>query len=367
MKPNCDFSGSYLPADVTFLLKPVSIVETDVVEKERAIQSGKRHYSEMLSVEKTPDKRYMELFYRALEQNKVKFAGHIASLARTLALRPGKEVVVVSLARAGTPVGVLLHRALGMLGRQSVHYSISIIRDRGVDREALDYILERHADTDVVFLDGWTGKGAISTELHATIADYNASRGTHLDPALVVVSDLAGVAGLAATSDDYLIPSAILNAIVSGLVSRTVLNDDYVKPGDFHACMFYADKVGEDLSRYFVDLLTPIMAASLADIAASPVCIWGPQQRQALKRNSDDFIAAAMPRWGVTDRNRVKPGIGESTRALLRRVPDRLIVRDQDAADVEHLVTLAKTHGVTIELEPELPYRAAVIIKTLGE
>src|SRR5271155_3090330 len=113
------FHGSYAPEDVTFLLKVVNMAATDVAEKERAIQSGQRHYSEMLSIEKTPDQRYMRLFYRALDENKGTFARHLASLARTLSMRPGKEVVLVSLARAGTPVGVLLHRALKELGRQS--------------------------------------------------------------------------------------------------------------------------------------------------------------------------------------------------------------------------------------------------------
>jgi len=366
MKP---FHGSYVPDDVTFLLKPVKIRPTDLEEKERAIQSGQRHYSEMLSVEKTPDKRYMQLFYRALDQNQVKFACHLASLARTLAQRPGREVVLVSLARAGTPVGVLLHRALTRLGRKSVHYSISIIRDRGVDAVALDHILTKagHSDRDVVFIDGWTGKGAISTELASTIADYNAARGTALDPALVVVSDLAGVAGLAATADDYLIPSAILNAIISGLVSRTVLSDQYVGPGDFHACAFYEEKRKEDLSRFFVDALTPLIVSALANPKDSPVCLWDEGKRACLRRHSEEFIALAMQRYGVTDRNRVKPGIGESTRALLRRLPDRLIVRDPDAEDVRHLVNLATTHAVTIEHAADLPYRAAVIIKTLGD
>jgi hypothetical protein len=363
------FHGSYLPEDCTFLLKPVAIAPTDVVAKEQAIQSGRRHYSEMLSVENTPDERYMRLFYRALELNKDKFAAHLASLARTLATRPGKEVVLVSLARAGTPVGVLLHRGLKALDRSSVHYSISIIRDRGVDACALDYILERHSDRDIVFIDGWTGKGAISSELSATIAEYNKDRGAAISSELVVVSDLAGVAGLAATADDYLIPSAILNAIVSGLVSRTVLNEEYVGPGDFHACMFYEEKRGEDLSNYFVDVITPFMVDYLVGegTARAPICLWGPEQRAGLKACSDAFIASAMADYGVSDRNRVKPGIGESTRALLRRVPDRLIVRELDAIDVEHLVTLAKSQGVPVEVKSELPYRAAVIIKTLGD
>ena len=361
------FHGSYQPDDATFLLKPVVIVPTDVEAKERAIQGGTRHYSEMLSIEKTPDERYMSLFYRALEQNKARFAQHLASLARTLAARAGEEVVLVSLARAGTPVGVLLHRGLKALGRASVHYSISIIRDRGVDAVALDYIVARHRDSNIVFVDGWTGKGAISTELASTISTYNQSRGTSISSELVVVSDLAGVAGLAATADDYLIPSAILNAIVSGLVSRTVLNDEYVGPGDFHACMFYEEKRSEDLSCYFVDLLSPLVAEYLADQGASPICIWGDAQRRSLKQCSDAFIKEAMARFAVTDRNRVKPGIGESTRALLRRMPERLIVREIDAIDVEHLVTLARTNNVPVEIDVQLPYRAAVIIKTLGD
>ncbi len=361
-----NFSGSYKPSDVTFLLKPVNIISTDVLAKEQLIQSGKAHYSEMLSDEKTPDERYMQLFVRALEQNKGKFADDLAQLAYILGGRPGKEVVLVSLARAGTPIGVLLHRALQHRGRrQSVHYSVSIIRDRGIDAVALDYIIARHQDTDIVFIDGWTGKGAIAGELKHTIDEYNASRGTNIDSSLVVVSDLGGVAALAAGAEDYLIPSAILNSIVSGLVSRTVLSDAYVGPGDFHACMFYEEKRGEDLSQYFVDTITPLVLENLDNTLYGNT--WNDFNRSRVKLASDTFIASAMQRWNVTDRNRIKPGIGESTRALLRRVPDLLILRDATAPDVEHLVALAQTHNVPIELDGELPYNAAVIIKTLGE
>jgi Phosphoribosyl transferase (PRTase)/PELOTA RNA binding domain len=364
---NKPFSGSYRPEDVTFLLKRIDMAPTDVAEKEHAIQSGRRHYSEMLSIEKTPDQRYMKLFNRALRDNQVVFARHVASLARSLACRPGKEVVLVSLARAGTPVGVLLHRGLEHLGRASVHYSISIIRDRGIDAVALDYILERHADADVVFIDGWTGKGAISSELHKSVTEYNQSRGVNIDPALVVVADLAGVAALAATSDDYLIPSSILNAIISGLVSRTVLNDEYVGEGDFHACVFYEEKRAEDLSCLFVDVIGALVCEALDNPEHSPLCSWNETTRSALKQVSDAFVADAMERYAVTDRNRIKPGVGESTRALLRRVPDRLIVRQLDLPEVQHLCELAKKQNVVVEVEPAMPYKAAVIIKTLGD
>src|SRR5690606_17580156 len=117
----------------------------------------------------------------------VRLAQDIVCLARHLAERPSGCLVLVSLARAGTPIGVLLKRTLARLGRTSIHYSISIIRDRGIDTVALDYILRRHSAGDVVFIDGWTGKGAIAGELHAAVRAYNTARQVNLDDKLHVV------------------------------------------------------------------------------------------------------------------------------------------------------------------------------------
>lgn len=51
MQPHETFTGSYQPGDVEFLLKPVVIEMTPVEKKEELIQSGKKHYSDMLSQE----------------------------------------------------------------------------------------------------------------------------------------------------------------------------------------------------------------------------------------------------------------------------------------------------------------------------
>lgn len=357
------FSGSYAPDDVNFLLKPARIPFVGVAEKERLIQSG-AHYSTMLSHEKLPASRYLDLFWKALANNEERFSRDIAVLAVSLAARFSSEIVVVSLARAGTPVGVLLHRALKYIGRDSHHYSVSIIRDRGIDEVALDYILAQgHKPENIVFVDGWTGKGAIATELASTIADFNESRQTNIDESMVVIADLAGVAGLAATSDDYLIPSSILNGIVSGLVSRTVLNDEFVKAGEFHACYYYEEYADNDLSTYFVDRLFPLVTTYLSQVTAVQ---WSTERKAALKAKSDAFVVRSMEHYKVGDRNRVKPGVGESTRALLRRLPDCLILKQAGTADVAHLESLAQQNNVPILIDEELPYSAAVIIATLG-
>jgi hypothetical protein len=348
------FSGSYSPEDVTFLLKPVALRATEVAAKERLIQSGRRHYSEMIAPETPPGPAYMALYEQALERNGARLAGDVAALAGALAERAaGRPVVLVSLARAGTPIGVLLRRALERLGVAAPHYSISIIRDRGIDLRALAHIAGRHDPADAVFVDGWTGKGAIAAELRRSLADAPFG----FRPFLAVVADPAGRADLAATDEDYLVPSGLLNAIVSGLVSRSVLNSELVRPGDFHACVHYPEFESHDVSRAFVDAVDALVPARSAPLRPA---------RPGAAERCDRAVAGLMARFGATDRNRVKPGIAEATRAVLRRVPERLLLRDPDDPDVRHLLHLAGEKGVEVDLlPPEFPFRAVSLIRNV--
>ncbi|NYD91147.1 cysteine protease StiP domain-containing protein [Sphingomonas melonis] len=353
------FSGSYAPEDVTFLLKPVALDATAVAEKEALIQSGRRHYSEMIAPEAVPGDTYLSLYDEALARNGARLAQDVASLAAHLAARrPGRPVVIASLARAGTPIGVLLTRVLRATGHVADHYAVSIIRDRGIDRNALRHIADRHDPADVVFVDGWTGKGAIAQELRVSLAD----RPHGFTPVLAVVADPAGQADIAATDDDYLIASGLLNGIVSGLVSRSILRDDLVGPDDFHACVSYPQFAAADRSRAFVDALTPVALRALVQpIERHEV------RRPALRDACEAMVARLLVLARTADRNRIKPGIAEATRALLRRMPERLLVRDHDDPDVAHLLHLADRGGVPVSnLGDDSRYRAVAIIRSLG-
>ncbi len=357
------FSGSYAADDVAFLLTPIEMPPTDVATKERLIQSGRAHYSELLAPEHAPDASYLELFDAAFDRNKHRLARDVAALAHALVAETPDGGVLVSLARAGTPIGVLLRRALARLGVDAPHYSVSIIRDRGIDARALDHIRAAHPDRRWHLVDGWTGKGAIARELRRALADYDAARGTTTDPRPVVLADLAGVARLAASADDYLIPSAILNGTISGLVSRTVLNADHLGPDDFHGCVVLDHLAPHDRTRWFVDALDPLVAAALAE---TPAARWTDPDRAACAARSERLMATLAVRYGITDRHRIKPGIGEATRAVLRRMPDRVLVADPAAADTAHLVHLAEQRGAPVDVVAELPYGAVTLIQRLG-
>ena len=359
-----NFSGSYAGADVTFLLKPLPLADfvEDVGEKERLIQSGRRHYSEMLSPERLPSPRYEAVFEQACAANGERMARDCLVLAGLIAARRSGPVTLVSLARGGTPVGVILKRLLERVhGRSTTHYSVSIVRDRGIDANALRHILAQgHAPTSIVFVDGWTGKGVIARELAASVAGVNAEHGTAIDSGLHVLSDLAGSAACAASCEDYLIPSSILNATVSGLVSRSVLNEA-IGPDDFHGCVLYSDFAPHDRSRAFVDEVEALALADGARVEALAI------DTQAAAERSQAYIAAAMARYGIHDVNLVKPGIGEATRVLLRRAPRLLVLRDVLASATAHLRLLAEEKGVAVEIDPQLPYQAVSLIRSASD
>ena len=353
---NWTFSGSYDLDDVVFLLKPSAIVPTDIAEKESLIQSGDRHYSEMLSVESLPDERYLKLYATALAANAGRLRHDVDQLARAIQSRPqtSRSCVILSLARAGTPIGILLKHALNRLGVETWHYSISIIRGRGIDENALAYVAARHGTKNSIFVDGWTGKGAIRGELDRSL------KTSAFEPFLAVVADPAGRADLAATFDDYVIPSGLLNGIVSGLVSRSILNADLVGPDDFHACVSMPEHADSDVSR---DFITEVERAGdwLPDTEA-----WTGEAADQVRFEADEMIRSIAEECGVRDLNRVKPGIAEATRAILRRVPDRIYVQRRDDPDVAHICLLADKAGVRVIERNMRTYRAITIIKDLG-
>ena len=358
------FSGSYRAGEVSFLLRPLAQQEfVDVAAKEKLIQGGARHYSQMLSPESAPSERYMRLFDEACRANNARMARDCLRLARLIAGRRPGRIALVSLARAGTPVGVVVARLLReVCGREVSHYSVSIVRDRGIDAAALRHILAHgHADREIVFLDGWTGKGVIARELASSVAAFNRAHQTAIDAGLHVLSDLAGAAACAAACEDYLIPSSILNATVSGLVSRTVM-DPAMGPDDFHGCVLYGRFAPWDRSQSFADELVALALAQAPGPAdAAPV------DATAARARSRACLAAAMERYAVSDLNLVKPGIGEATRVLLRRLPRLVVLRDPACAEVAHLAALAEEKRVPVEIDPTLPYHAMSLIRSASD
>ncbi|SDO21836.1 PELOTA RNA binding domain-containing protein [Streptomyces sp. cf386] len=356
--------SSYAPEEVGWLLQDLSDVtlEAPTEEREEAIQSGGAHYAESLPVEYQPSEQYQALFHTALEESAARLAQAVGAVTEIVLAERSPRPVLVSLARAGTPVGVLMRRwAQFRHGLELPHYAVSIVRGRGIDANALRWLAEHHDPRDIVFVDGWTGKGAISRELTAAIREFEASDGiTGFDPEIAVLADPGSCVRTYGTRDDYLIPSACLNSTVSGLISRTVLRADLVGPNDYHGAKFYRELAGVDVSVAFLDAVAARFPEVLDAVdATAKELLSGDREPTwegwaAVERISEEY--------GIHDVNLVKPGVGETTRVLLRRVPWKILARAGAGADLDHVRLLAEQRGVPVEDVAELPYTCVGLI-----
>ncbi len=378
MTIQANFSGSYLPSEVTLLLDIISadsVNDISPTQKEALIQSGQRHYSDMLTLEKPPSATHEALYNQALMAGKQRMANDVTSLAFSLHqlfhafVSASQPLILVSLVRAGLPIGVLLQKALSDASASyalaSQHYGVSIIRDRGLDPVALQYILQQHPHSPIVFVDGWTGKGAIYGELQRSLAQITDKQqqaqlfhqGEGVIP-LVTLADPAGVAWLSASDDDWLMPASLLNSTVSGLISRTL----YREPSDgLHQAVYYDklqcwDRSGEfiqtiDALRQQTPLPTPLTGKLLPTFATQSVI--------------DDLAA----RFAISNRNRIKPTIAEATRAILRRDPECVLVNEMaDGQDTALLRHLCKEKNIQLIADASIaPYQAVTIIKNRSQ
>lgn len=346
--------SSYKQDDVILLLKDITgLVEPQPTEvRERLIQSG-RHYCEMLPIEYVPTEKYMEAYREALKAYSKPTALAIGKLADKVIAEKGENVVLVSLARAGIPIGILLKRYIKKKYDLDVlHYSISIIRGKGIDENAMKYLLDRHKAEELLFVDGWIGKGAILNELKKDIAVYG-----NVSQDIAVVADPANVTKLCGTHDDILIPSACLNCTVSGLISRTFLRDDIIGPYDFHGAVYYGELKDSDLSYDFIDAIE------------SEFEMDSEMEEKVISGSGIEEVREIADKFQIQDINLVKPGIGETTRVLLRRVPWKVLINSSFKGDksLRHIIRLAEEKGVPVEYYPLVHYRACGIIKKMAD
>lgn len=360
---------SYDSNDVTILLKDLTgvMVPLPTEEREKRIQSGS-HYSSMLPLEKPPSTEYLDLYFGAVEQHKHEIAQMTANLAAMISKSP--RPIIVSLARAGIPVGVLLKRYLAaFFDCECPHYAISIIRDKGIDINAMEYIYEREISAgksttaDIFFVDGWTGKGAIKTQLNRAVEALirTDKKWLGLRDDLYVLADPANITPFCGTHEDFLLPTACLNSIVSGLISRSILNEHInVSNGDFHGAVYFADFEAQDLSRSFVDEISECFAP-VSDESRVP---------GELSESGMSVVKRICEHFEIKDYLKVKPGIGETTRVLLRRVPWAVLIderADRSDFDLRHIFALCEEKRVRVIPYGLGSYKACGIIKELAD
>ncbi len=311
-----------------------------VCEKEALLRQGVS-YGQLLTPEAVPSPAQEAAYAAALARDGER-VGRLLAVLTAQVLRESGKPVLVSLARAGTPVGCAMRRLARHWGHDLPHHTLSIIRGEGIDQVALARVRQAHPIADLFFVDGWTGKGSIMGTLTQSLP-------AGISPRLAVLSDPAGVAPYAATHDDLLLPHAALNATVCGLLSRTFVQQS----GGLHAARTEEHLRSLDRTGEYLDALEQLSRRFGPDERPEPT----PRPQRPW-----ETVLALAAQAGVVDPHLVKPSVGEATRVFLRREPAGLLLRSAAHPATQHLLGMAQERGVPVTLLPDLPYLAAAWI-----
>src|SRR5699024_2979970 len=125
----------------------------------------------------------------------------------------------------------------------TVHYGLSIIQHKGIDQAAWQFIHAQYPVENMVFIDGWTGKGTVAKDLLASLQTITPT----IQPRLPVLTYPGVYAWLSAADDDWPIPFGILGAAIAGLISRPIWQQQ-----GLHAVMFCQHLAHYDISQQFI-------------------------------------------------------------------------------------------------------------------
>lgn len=186
--------------------------------------------------------------------------------------------------------------------------------------------------------------------------DISAYEGVSAD--IAVVADPANVTELCGTHEDILIPSSCLNSTVSGLISRTFLRDDIIGRDDFHGAVYYGELTDSDLSYDFIETIEKEFNMENT-----------PDLEKRVESQGIDEVINIGKNFGIDDINLIKPGIGETTRVLLRRIPWKVLIdeRYKGNPQLEHIVRLAEEKHTPVEYYSLTHYKCCGIIKKLAD
>lgn len=336
--------SSYKDEDVTLLLNDVTgkVKPVSQEERNRRVEAGE-YVRSIIIEEYKVSKEYTKIVLDNMEKYLDKMVEVVGILSENLYELKGDDLVLVDIARAGMPIGILVKRYIKMFhGVDVPHYGISLVK--GLDKKAMEYIINKHGKKGIQFIDGWTGKGAVAKEIRESVEkDFPG-----IDPNLAVLSDCINIAKYAGTREDIYIPHAPLNASVTGLVSINVLNETFENPTGFHSAVYLEDLEEDDISAAYIERVVSKFTKQ------NPTKI---EDNEDIDDTEIDKIAEDIKK----DKKELNPGINESARAVLRRTLEKLLVTDVNDRELAVLIELAKTKSIKVEEYPLNGYKAVAV------
>lgn len=343
-------NSTFKKEDAEVLLKDVkNEVEIVDISKPQNINSN-LHYCDFIPVEKPMDPAYEVIFNKMLKLTEEQTAFYVGKLTK-MVCEKYSDVVFVSLLRAGTVIGVLMKRyAMKVLNKDIKHYSVGLSRGKGIDFNALKYIIRDNPHKTIIFIDGWVGKGTTKMELDRTCNLFNKKYGTHVEPIIAVLSDLKNISDFCATSKDILLPNSLINAQGCGLISRITQNEQIIRENEYNGAIIFDDLKEEDKTYILIDSISKYFGKT--------------EDKSPLidEPKSSIVLDSIIDKYKIQNINGIKAGINETIRILLKRNVSFVLVKNINNLKLEPIKYLCDIKKIEIREDGTLPCESMAII-----
>lgn len=331
-----------------FMLREVGD-ESAIIPRNKIWEQGfKRNDCIVEDLEISKDE--VALFVELAEKNKAVVADYIAVLSENLKRSVGDFPVIVSLVRGGVVHGVLCKLYYQKVyGVKIAHYAIGLLRDNGVDEIALDDIVQRHGDSKIRFVDGWTGSGLVSQKLKEHVGAYNKRKKCSICDELSAVVDTSRVCRIHGTMEDVILPDSIMSSTMCGMLSSICITD---YPNSYYGATVWNEKQMNDYSNWYCDLV------------ANELTFREPISESEIEFYGKKILNYVSEKYGIYEKKRIRMGIGESTRAIYRSRIDFFIMKDLYNSNVSHILAWANKWGIPILEDKQIgTYKSIAILK----
>ena len=135
------------------------------------------------------------------------------------------------------------------------------------------------------------------------------------------------------------------------------MRGDIIGEKDFHGAVYYEALSKEDRSYEFIHSIEEQFQFE------------DKSEEQRVEGRGLEEVKKIAFQYQIEDINLVKPGIGETTRVLLRRIPWKILIDEKFINDqsLNHILRLAEEKHVPVEAYPLKHYKCCGIIQRMAD
>lgn len=337
--------------DVTILLDGMDISVPDIKNHITEVEIYNENLLRYMSVQ-----RYIDMYNNITENEYIILVILVQALAERVLLERGEDIILISLNTTSIITGILLKRYIKI--KYSIdlkHYMISNLYTRGIDRKALDTLVDTYGTLNLVFIDSYTKSRGMFAKFQKNIIKLKAldTKYEYLTKDIYILSDPFNVTDMSVSKYDFFIPHACLGSLLTGMISDACI----IKYDRYYSGISYLKDKERDLTYNYINKVTEKFSKHTNYDIEYQYLILNKTRHEGMSEQ-----AIISEEFNIHDVTKIKAGINETVRTLLICKPKYVLISSFDFDNQVILFLCEKLNIEPINYPLQL-FRAVAIVE----